>query len=386
MVIGFNAKAAFTQERTGVDEYVFWFIKTLINKGQNFNHQFIFYTDKLLKTQTLEDIFGEKLPDFIKIKVIPSKYLWTQGRLAYELYKNPPDVFFTPAHVLPLTTPPRSVITIHDLAFLYYPELYNPFSPLGLHYLKSVTQNAVKRAAKIIAVSENTKNDLVNLLNVHPTKIFTIYHGAPQANPSIKKYQDISFEQNDKFKEIFKNPYILFIGRIELKKNLKNLIRAFNLFTERFRNDKQKDVNLVLTGNPGYGYREILKFINQSPFKQNIFLTGHLQGQDKELILSKAKVLALISYYEGFGFPVLEAQSLGVPVVCSSVSSLPEVAGYGALYCRPDDINSIAKAFWDIFNNDDIALKLIKKGFENVKRFSWEKCVDETLEVLLNWP
>lgn len=382
MVIGFNAKAAFTPQRTGVDQYVYWFIKALINKPPHPENKFIFYTDKLPKNQTLSDLLDDQIPSFIQIKVMPAKYLWTQGRLAYELFKNPPDVFFTPAHVLPLTAPLKSVVTIHDLAFEYYPELYHP---LSVHYLKQVTKMAVYRAAKIIAVSENTKNDLINLYGVNTSKISVIYHGVPDFNIKQKEYKDIKLEHFQDLRQITGQPYILFIGRIELKKNIKNLIRSFNLLNEELKKRVKEPINLVLVGAPGYGYQAIMKFINASPFKENIFLTGHLQGSKKEAVLKNAKVLALLSYYEGFGLPVLEAQSVGVPVVCSANSSLPEVAGHGAMFCRVDDVKGIADAFYQVLTSNSLRIRLVKRGFENAKRFSWDQCVSQTLEVLLNW-
>lgn len=389
MVIGFNAKAAFTKNRTGVDEYVYWLIRTLIQKDRG--HQFIFYTDQLSKIKTVSDIFGTKLPDFIQIKIMPAKYLWTQGRLAYELYKNPPDVFFTPTHVLPFSAPKRSVVTIHDLAYEYYPELYNPFSPFGLHYLRYVTKYAAHKAAKIIAVSENTKYDLIKIYQVPQNKITVIYHGVPNSNTLPKINQDI-FDQKNKFSKIIENEYILFIGRIELKKNIKNLVRAFNLLKEKLASQefgKQKkcikNIKLILMGDPGYGYNEILKFIDQSPYRKDIFLTGHLQDQEKEIILKNASLLALTSYYEGFGFPVVEAQNFGIPVVCSFTSSLPEIAGQGALFVEPNDVQLMASSFERIISDSLLRAKLIKKGFENVRRFSWQKCIDQTLEALLNW-
>lgn len=378
MVIGFNAKAAFTNNKTGIDEYVYWVIKTLINRDFSGN-KYIFYTDKLPKNQTLNDFFNAAIPDFIEIKVLQSKYLWTQGRLAYELFINPPDIFFTPAHVLPLTAPKKSVITIHDLAYEYYPELYSPFSPFGFHYLRQVTKSAVKRAAKIIAVSENTKKDIVNLYNINPLKISVIYHGAPQLKSQNKESERIQLKNADK------NPYILFIGRIELKKNIKNLVLSFNLLNDKLLNSGHKTVGLYLVGNPGYGYEKIAQTINLSPYRKNIFLLGHLQGKEKENILKNAAALALVSYYEGFGLPIIEAQSAGVPIVCSAISSLPEVAGHGALFCAPNNIKAMADCFYKILTNHSIKTKLVKRGFENSNRFSWDKCVDETLETLLHW-
>ncbi len=377
MVIGFNAKAAFTKNRTGVDEYVFWLIKTLIKyplKGV----KFIFYTDYLPKDKTLYDFFGVPIPKFIEIKVLQSKYLWTQGRLAIELLKNPVDVFFTPTHVLPLFAPKKSIVTIHDLAYEYYPELYNPFSPFGLHYLRFVTKYAVKKASKIIAVSENTKQDLIKLYQVNPSKIFVIYHGVPQLKNINKESEDIKPLKLDT------TPYILFLGRIELKKNLKNLILAFNLLNDKLISLKFNPVKLVLGGLPGYGYLKILKVIQQSPYRDKIILTGHLQGGQKEQILKKASLLALVSYYEGFGLPIVEAQNAGVPVVCSSVASLPEIAGRGALFCPVNDIEAMQDCFFKILTDENTKNRLVKYGFENAKNFSWEKCINETLNVLLN--
>ena len=299
---------------------------------------------------------------------------------------RPPEVLFIPVHILPLIHPKNSVVTIHGLEYKYFSEYYPRLHRI---YLRFSTKYALKQVRKIIAVSENTKQDLIKLYGGDTSKIEVVHHGIinpPQ--PSFKKEgveKDSSLFKG-RLGGIFKEgerevrrPYLLYIGRIEQKKNIEGILEAYRILKEKYQIPHQ----LVLAGAPGYGYEKI-KF-QVSSFKFQVLQLGYVSDEEKWCLLSNADIFLFPSFYEGFGLPVLEAQTTGVPVVTSFNSSLPEIAGEGALFVNSKNPVQIAQAVKNIIDDKNLRDKLVQAGYENVKRFSWEKCARETLKILTNY-
>jgi glycosyltransferase involved in cell wall biosynthesis len=309
-----------------------------------------------------------KLPKNWKVKVIRWPRLWTQGGLSLELFFHPVDVLFVPGHVAPLIHPKNTVVTIHGLEYERFPEGYSFWSRL---YMRAAIKMSCRAAKKIIAVSRNTKKDLVELYKIPEGKIEVVYEGVNNNDQS-------SF--NDQF-SIYK-PYLLFIGRLEKRKNIEGMIEAYKILKEKYNIPH----SLVLAGGPGYGFEDIkLKIENSFPSencKLKIVNMGYIDEELKRQLLSQADVFLFPTFYEGFGLPVLEAQSVGTPVVTSKASSLPEVAGDGAAYCVPGEPFSIAEAVQAVLGDKDFRDGIIRKGHENIRRFSWDKCAREITEIL----
>ena len=253
-----------------------------------------------------------------------------------------------------------------------------------LRYLRWSTKYALKNARKIIAVSENTKKDLIELYGGEPEKIEVIYHGVEQG---------LSLKDSP---ATLKPPYILFIGRLETKKNIHGLIKAFNLLKEKY----QVPHKLVLVGpisrsdlfNKGLTLQ--VATLKRSRLRGRTFevvskrsdleLLGYVSEQEKWQLLKNADLFVLPSFYEGFGMPILEAQAAGCPVITSNISSMPEVAGDGAVLIDPKKIEQIAQIMYKIISNNQFKNDLITKGYQNIKRFGWDKCASQTLKVLTN--
>lgn len=354
MRLGIDISRAFVEEKTGTEEYAYQLIKHIKLMGLD-DHRIFLY----IKSGSKIDFDP---PKNFSVKEIVCNKLWTQIGLSMEIKKNPVDVFFTPSHSIPFIHPKNSIATIHGLEFKYFSECYSPKDRLLLE-LNVLT--SIRWSNKIIAPSENTKRDLVKFYGVDPEKIKVVYHGARITNHELR------IKNKDK-----KTFNILFIGRLEKRKNLVNLIKAFEIF--------KKSCKLILAGKGGFGFEEIKKAIAESPNKNDIILKGYVPEKEKEELYKNADVFIMPSLYEGFGLPVLEAMSYGVPVICSNNSSLPEVAGSAGLFVNPNNIQEIAEAMNKIFSDTDFMEEMIKKGFENAKRFSWEKCARETVNILLN--
>ncbi len=388
MEIGINAAASIKYPRTGVEEYTYQLIKHLAMLPEARQHRFSLYLHKVNANVANEyvnaankispnppfvkggdgGIFDFPLPGNFEIKELKwSLPMWTQMRLASEMLFHKPDVLFIPVHILPRFHPQNSVVTIHGLEYEYFPQYY-PF--WSRNYLRASTKYAVKNARRIIAVSQNTKNDLVKLYGAKPEKIEVVHHGIEIKNQKLKT-KDIN--QNSKIKK----PYLLYIGRIELKKNILGILEAYKILKEKYKIPHK----LVLAGEPGFGQNKInLKIKN---LKLKIFQPGYISEEEKWRLLSNANVFLFPSFYEGFGLPVLEAQAAGVPVVTSNNSSMPEVAGRQALLVNPKNPEEIAQTIFKLIDDNTLRDKLIQLGFENVKRFSWEECAKETLKVLI---
>lgn len=361
MQIGINASSASKENRTGVEEYTYQFIKNLAMLPENREHQFFLYAkESFLK--------GINLPDNFSVKKINFPILWTQGGLAFDFLLSKPDVFFSPCHVLPFFCPKKSIVVIHGLEFERFPGMYPFFHG---RYLKIVTKHAVSRSDKIIAVSQNTKKDIIELYGVSPDKIIVINHGVDIPDYALKNNKKYDF------------PFILFLGTKEKKKNIFGLMKAFDIIKGKYHIPHK----LVLAGgkpNPKF-YKEenIREIAKKMKFGNDVVNLGFVSENEKWNLLKNSEVFVYPSFYEGFGMPVLEAQSAGVPVVTSDRSALPEVAGKGALLINPLEIEEIADAIYKIISDSDFRKNLAQMGMENAKKFSWKECAKKTLDLLI---
>jgi len=362
MNIGIDASRAFIKKRTGTEEYSYQFIKNL-TKVDTSSHQIFLY----VKNNSEIDF---NLPKNFVVKKICYNKLWTQIGLSLEMKKNVIDILFIPSHTIPIIHPKKTIVTIHGLEFKHYPECYPAREKL---FLELNTLLSVKWSSKIIVPSESTKKDLIRYYGIGPEKIKVVYHGV-----FCIKYPVLNIKHRNK--ESFN---VLFIGRLEKRKNLVNLVKAFEIFKERYKIQDTR-YKLILAGKEGFSFDEIKKAIKISRYKNDIILKSYVSEKEKEELYQGANVFVLPSFYEGFGLPVLEAMNHGVPVICSKTSSLPEITGNAALLIDPSDPKEIAEMINKVFRDNDLKEKIIERGFENVKKFSWEKCAKETFNTLLH--
>ncbi len=309
-----------------------------------------------------------------KYVVIQSKKLWTLLGLSRKLKNYKLDVFFSPTHYLPLYTSSSSVISILDVSYLYFPNL---FKKRDLYQLKFWGGYSIKKAKKIITISNSSKNDIIKMYRVSPEKIAVVYPGIkPDLGLKIK-----DLRMNDLSKKYgIKRDYILFVGTLQPRKNIVRLIEAFSLII----NHKSSigDLSLVIVGKKGWQYEEILNAPKKYGVKDRVKFFDSVSDEDLPSLYKNALCFVLPSLYEGFGLPILEAMQYGCPVAASNVSSLPEAGGDAALYFDPENVEDIRKNLESIIQNPELRERLIKKGYEQVKKFSWEKTARETLKVL----
>lgn len=266
----------------------------------------------------------------------------------------------------------KKIITVHDLSFLRYPEFFS-WRKNFWHKALNV-KKIIREADLIITVSLNTKNDIVELLNINPEKIKVIYSGN-----NLVKREITALEKEESLKRFnLSGPFILYLGNIEPRKNIKGLIESYNNL--RKKNPNLADLKLVLAGGKGWKSKEIFKSYKKSKYKKDIYFLGYISKSDKEILYASAKVFVYPSYYEGFGFPVLEAMAYGCPVICSNVSSLPEIVADAAITINPYNNEEIETALELFLSDEKLRELFIAKGYEREKLFTWKNTAEKYIE------
>ncbi len=370
MVIGIDASRAFLKRRTGIEEYSYQVIKYLRAELPP-NVEVILYVRQKLSfahgrlVMTTPEIDFE-LPKHWRMRVLWAPRFWTQIALSLEMLLHTPHVLFVPAHTVPLIHPKKTMVTLHGLEYEFCPEGYSWWERMYMHFS---IKFSCQVASTVICVSENTKRDVIQLYGVAEEKIAVIYEG----------YEKQSTANNQQLTKELGTPYLLFIGRLEARKNVVRMIEAFEILKEKH----QIPHELVLAGKPGYGYERIRQQIANSKYRGVIIEKGYVSEKEKWGLLRGADVFLFPTLYEGFGLPVLEAQSVGVPVVTSNTSSLPEVAGEGAVLVDPADSQAIAEAIYRLLSDQELRGGIIEKATHNVSRFGWVSCARNIKDLLL---
>ena len=365
-LIGIDASRANRGQRTGVEWYAYHLIQHLKRLVPP-SYRVALYSEEPLR-DGLED-----LPPNWENRVLrwPPRRLWTQLRLSWEMLRRPPDLFFVPAHVIPMLTPKRTLTTLHDVAFMAVPDAYRP---AGRAYLKLMYRLAVRRA-EILTVSEFSKGEIVRYFGAEPERITVTPLGFDAARFGPATDDEIRARLHSYG---IRRPYFLFVGRLESKKNIMGLIAAFRRFRAARPGDETK---LVLVGKTGYGYDREMRTLGKDE-KLSVIQKGYVAPDDMRYFYGGATAFVFPSRYEGFGIPMLEAFACGTPVIASDVTSIPEVAGEAALFVNPNDPGDIAKAMARLADDPALRASLIDKGRVRVKRYSWETTVARTWAVM----
>ena len=379
MILGIDASQANRQIRSGTEWYAFHLL-------QEFKKLLAHRKDievRLYVRGALQADLAAGLPENFQVKILrwPLKYFWGQLRLSFEMLINPPDVLFCPAHTIPLTPALsrkgrgriRVFTTLHDVGFEDYPELYDK---LSLWYHRWAARMAVKNVVFIFTISEFSKERIIENYNCDPDRI-TVTHLGVVPKRSAERFGTIE----NKFGLRNKN-YLLFVGRLEPKKNIANIIRAFEMLTPSFispsrggeREEVAENPFLVLAG------RKLMDI----PASPEIKFLNYVSEEDKWSLYRGAAIFLFPTLYEGFGLPILEAQACETPVLTSNTGSNPEIAGQGAFIVNPDSPYEIAQAVKELLANQALREEKIKLGLENIKRFSWEETAKKTLEIILS--
>ncbi len=286
-----------------------------------------------------------------------------------QLRRDDIDVFHSTYYPIPPMVDTKTVLTVHDVRLMRFPETY---SRARYWFLKLAVPYSVKRADKIIADSDFTKEELVKLLGVPREKIAVVH---PGANPRFKPIRDQTSLKRVKAKLSLPDRFVLFVGHLEPRKNLARLVEAFSILKSKTKLPHK----LVILGRESWGYEPVFEAAERHNECSDIVFTGYVDEDDLPLVYNLADALAFPSLYEGFGLPLLEAMACGVPVVTSKVSSLPEVAGKAAILVDPYNVEEIADGLAAVLEDEALRQALINKGLDRAKKFRWEEAAAQII-------
>ncbi|MGQ9705399.1 MAG: glycosyltransferase family 4 protein [bacterium] len=296
--------------------------------------------------------------------------IFSHLKLNHSLLYGNVDIFFTPEYKYPDIDNEIMIYTIHDLISIKFKE----FVTEDMHRLYQIDlDRGIKRADHIITVSESSKRDIVEVYNYPEENISVIYEGFEFID---NEYEGMSRDEEQNKKVQIDGDYILIVGAIEPKKNHIGLLKAYKILLER-----GYDIKLVIAGRSGWKNELIFDEIREIQKTGMVHLMLEISDSQLKKLYQNAFLFVFPSFYEGFGLPLLEASSHGLPVICSNVSSMPEVMNDSALYVNPYEPEDIMEKMMMVINDNQLRSKLIEKGKENLKRFSWKKSAEELADV-----
>jgi len=353
----------------GMGRFTKEFLKGLARLGTE-NEYFLFFYHNILDEIKIDSHHFNKIP----VKIFLDNYLPKNQIYLSLMKKKLPKIDFIHS---PVSLPPafffkknKVIATIHDLAFKFFPETC---SKKSLLWWNISWPRCLKRTDHIVAISQNTKKDLIEIYKIPDEKISVIYNSISTDFPEFSMDSLVSIKSKYELPEKF----ILYVGAPHKRKNIINIVRAFKLIVEK----NQFPYYLVLVGPKGWELNSLLKEIEGMNLQKRIVLTGFVSDEDLSIIYRLADVFVFPSLYEGFGYPPLEAMSCGTPVITSNTSSLKEVVGDGGLLVDPLDYKAMADAIVKVVSSPDLSKELIEKGFDQMKKFSLEKKIKSYLDL-----
>jgi glycosyltransferase involved in cell wall biosynthesis len=364
MKIVVNTRLLISDKLSGIGWFAYHSLKRMI--AAHPEHQFIFLFDRKYEEKF---IFGSNvIPEVI---FPPTRhpilsYIWFEHTIINKVKRHNPDIFYSPDGYLSLNLKDiPSLPVIHDLNYMHNPK-YIPF--VVYKYWSYYVPRYARIASRILTVSEFSKNDISQKLNVPLNKIDIAYNGANEI------YSPISDEEKAKVKNEFAQgcDYLIYVGVLVPRKNVSGMIRGFN----KFKKNTGSKTKLVIVGEKIFASNDIEKAYNEGTYKNEIIFTGRLSPEKLKFVMGAALALVLVSHFEGFGIPIVEAMYADVPVITSSVTSMPEIAGDAAILANPDSTDSISDAMVAVEKDSTLRKTLIEKAKIRRTNFTWDKTAD----------
>jgi glycosyltransferase involved in cell wall biosynthesis len=338
-------------------------VKFVIFKGQDFLKMFDTEFSKMPNVRII---------NFKRFRNSIGVILQQQLLLPFLCPKYGVDILYSPSPFFSYFAPAKKISTIHDCAYARYKEFRNVFSEV---YILLSIDLAKHLCSAVLTVSNFSKGELIQMYHFNPDKIKMVYEGP--ANPDLSAQESTHNPiLKDIFGDIFAKKYFIYVGITRPRKNIIRLVEAFKIFLS-----DHPEYKLVLAGSISTAFVDVGQKIKELNLEESVIQSGFVSNTEKTLLFKNAQALTYPSLYEGFGLPVLEAQALGLPVLTSNTSSLPEVAGTGAICVDPLNIQKIAEAMNKIVENNNFREQLILDGYKNVKRFSWEEAAKEVMRI-----
>ncbi len=379
MNIAIDIRGLSLRGRTGVAEYTLELLRAIFSQDTT-NTYFLFYNGpenmaRLFCEQSHVHLIWTRIPNkILNLSLYLTGYPRLESLLAHKFGQRLTiDLWFSPnVNFLGLRPTTKQVITIHDISFVLFPEFFT-WRQRVWHWLID-SKKQCEQAYKILTPSENTKRDIVNVYKISPEKIHVVYPGVSYKMPTALEMSQVRKEYD------LPEKYILFLGTFEPRKNILAALKAFELALPKL----PSDVHLVLAGAGGWKNRAVYNLISTSLAKDRIKVLGYVEPKDKDALYHLADVFVFPSFYEGFGFPVLEAMAQGVPVITSNRSSLSEITDGAAYLVDPNIPATLAQGMVEIINDELLRKTYAAKGKQQVEKFSWQKAAAAWLQIIEN--
>ncbi len=360
--------------------YIFHLIKEVIaadRKKENVYHLYISRRNK--------EYFKEVLSlENVSYSVIPNLFLSYVGKVFYEqcvipiqLVQKKIDVYHAPGFALPMISMSRKtkyVVTIADMTFFSHSQYHLGFKNI---YFRWIIPKSIKKANAVIAISENTREDICTHFKNAKEKTKTVYLGVDENFKRKKANKNASKKVHDKYN--LSGGYVLYVGVLEPRKNIEGLLQAFNEIKKT-----NKKIKLVIAGKTGWMYEQIFSLVKELRLNEQVTFTGYVDDEELYWLYREAICLCYPSFYEGFGLPVLEAMAVGCSVITSNNSSLKEIARGAGILVDPHNQKEIVAALTNVIENKKLRTELIIKGKQRAEQFSWKKMGEETLSLYQN--
>lgn len=369
--------------RTGVEEYTINLLANLFEVDKKNEYILFFNSWKKSKADFswIKKYANVKLKQFHFPNKILNFLFWYFNWPKIDKLVGGADVVFFPNIIFGgISQTVKFILTIHDLSFEQHSEYFSRKRRWWHIFINS--KKLCQRADAIIAVSESTKDDLVDLYKIDSAKIETIYSAVSDKFKIIDRNDPKLVAIKEKYSLPYK--FILYLGTIEPRKNIIGLVKAFNLLQEWAESKGKEEIQkykLIIAGEKGWMDKKIFSEIFSSPFREKIRILDFIPDEDKEFVYNLAYLFVYPSFFEGFGFPPLEAMKCGIPVISSNNSSLSEVAGGAAILIDPDKPDEIFLAMKEVLSNPELRENLTQKGLEKSREFDWRRTAQKTLQI-----
>lgn len=374
MKIGLNGQKLLIESPAGPEKYTYNLFHALAKMDKK--NKYVIYFDKKPGKEWFKELTSDN-PNFSYV-VVPKTLFWTQINLASNLLNNPPDVFFTAVHTIPMARNPKTkfVTMIHGLEYKYTAGYHNPIYRFKIDRPIKYT---AKHSDKIIVPSQATKSALLKQgWEVDRNKIEIVYEGV-NTNFKKKTVKDVGLIR--KRYEIGTSPYLLFVSTIQPRKNIPNIVAAFSKLIKE--NTKFRDTKLLLAGKFGWDFKEASESPKKYDVEQNVMFLGRVPDEDLPSLFSGAEGYINMSLEEGFGLPLLEAMSCEVPCLVSDIPAFDEIGSGFPIFANPDKIESIKEGMVEILSGK-VSEKHITEAKKYAQSFTWENTAKRTLAILEN--
>ncbi len=371
MKIAINTRFLLQNKLEGIGRVTYEVLRRMV--ANHPEDEFIFLFDRPYHS---DFIFGKNVKPVVLFPPTRHPILivsWFELAVKRALDKYQPDVFFSTDGFCSLRSEVKTVVMIHDIAYYHFPEQVSFFIK---KFYQNFQQRYLQKANKVLTVSHFVKNDIVENLKIPAEKIQVVHNGGNEA------FQPLSNISQKEIREKYANghPYFFYVGAVHPRKNIHGLINAFDLFKNKTNTPHQ----LLIGGRFAWQTGKVKTAFDNATHQKDIHFLGYVTNEELPQLMGAAFAFVYVSFFEGFGLPLLEAMQAEVPLITSNISSMPEVAEDAALQVNPHDLDDIVKAMLQFFENENLRKEKIQKGKLQRQKFNWDKSAELVYEVLKN--